>query len=109
MISLMQTQLHSLSSERLALMSRAVSERARLQAALEPAEAFAAKAASLREKLFSMGPYPVYAALGSVALVLLKLKPIALGGWVARAMAAWRLYKEARRRLPRRRRSVFQR
>ena len=102
MPSLMHGQLHALSSERLALMARARTERARLQAALEPAEALVSKATRLRDKLRSMGPYPVYVALGAVALGLLRLRPVSLAGWVARGLTAWRLYEEVRRRrLPR--------
>lgn len=97
---LMGRQLDGLERERLALMSQAMVERARLRAALAPADALAAKVTRVREKLFSMGVYPVYIGLAAVALVFLKLRPAALGVWAARGLTAWRLYEEVRRRLP---------
>lgn len=95
---LLHARLHALSSERLVLMSRARAERARLRAALAPAEEIAGKAARLRESLRRAGPAPL--ALGAAAVALVLLKPRAFGKWLARGLAAWRLYQEARRRFP---------
>ena len=95
---LMRGQLRALSTERLALMSRASMERARLRAALEPADALAAKAARVRDTLRAIGRTPLLIGFGAAALLLAKLRPASLGAWVARGLAAWRLYEEMRRR-----------
>lgn len=98
MLVLMRGPLKALSRERLGLMTLAHAERARLRAALEPADELAMKTARLRDRLRSIRGYPLYLGLAAAALALLKAKPVMLGIWVARGLTAWRLYQEMRRR-----------
>jgi hypothetical protein len=98
MLVLLRGQLKALSGERLQLMASARAERARLRAALAPADELAARAARLRERLRSIQGTPLYLGLAAAALVLLRLKPVVLGTWLARGLVAWRFYQEMRRR-----------